>query len=215
MKWDQRGLLLGHSRNRRPPVPDPRRGARCARPRVVPTDQPGHGVDRHLLDHGQHESLEEKCEAAALPAPRNLDQFYSVLRSLHPRDSRMKVRFVMEEVQMPPGLLVRVPCLATAAFADRTLERAAGLEADVDVEPLLPRLELRPLHLPGPLQPQGLLKQLGVSRAALRSGSDWRRGVTRPSLDPGVPRRKRPQSPHCAELSSGSFHPGRTARSRT
>ena len=92
--------------------------------RVVLAQQPRRVGDRHRLGQSQHEGLKQQGEARSRARPRRGDLAHAALRTRHPRHTRVQQRAVLEEIQMPPGLLLRVMDRAALAPALRAGEPA-------------------------------------------------------------------------------------------
>jgi hypothetical protein len=88
-------------------------------PHVGLADQAGQLRDRHLPDHRHHQRLEQQREPRALPRPRHRHQPHVVLRAANPRHPRGEIRLMLEEVQMPPRLLLSVVRLEPTPVALR------------------------------------------------------------------------------------------------
>lgn len=89
--------------------------------------------DGHGLGKLEDERLEKEREAAEGRRPWHVRRPDAVLLTFHSGNPRMDERLVLEEVQVPPGPLLRVVDLALLAAAFfRTFERGASLEADGD-----------------------------------------------------------------------------------
>lgn len=125
-------------------------------PRVVLAHHLRQSVDRHLTGHGDDHGLEQKGEATPGTAPGDLhlgDRL--ALGALDPRDPGVEVGAVLEEVEVPPGLLGGVVPFRPLGIAAGTGKRGAPFEVHPEIELLLPRGELDLDHLPGRYEPQG------------------------------------------------------------
>ncbi len=91
--------------------------------------------DGHAPGKLEDERLEKEREAAGGRRPRDVHRSDAVLLASDPGDPRMDERLVLEEVQAPPGPLLRVMGLAffAAAFF-LAFEWRAFLETDGDVQ---------------------------------------------------------------------------------
>ena len=74
---------------------------------------------------------------------------------------------MLEEVQMAPRLLDGVVHRAVALTALGAGKAAAGLEVDLDVEPLVLGVELGVRHHPGRHQPESELEQIDVAHMSV------------------------------------------------
>ena len=138
-------------------------------PHVRLADQHAHRRDRHLLDQRHHQRLEQQREPGPLPRPRHLDLMHLVLRTADPRHPRRQVRLMLEEVQMPPGLLLGVVHLAPLPTALRAREPRPLRKVDSQIQPALLGVELDIHHPPRLLKTERLLEQLAVAQTGLPS----------------------------------------------
>ena len=58
--------------------------------------------DRHDLDHRHEQGFKEERESASFPCPGNFHAFDAALPAPDPRNTSMKVGFMLEEIEMPP-----------------------------------------------------------------------------------------------------------------
>ena len=70
---------------------------------------------------------------------------------------------MLEEVQMPPGLLLRIVNRATLVAALGAGEPAPARKIHVQIELTILDRKLAPRHHPRQLQPKGQLEKIGVS----------------------------------------------------
>jgi hypothetical protein len=84
--------------------------ARADRVHAVPgcVDQSGDRGERHLLRHCQNQRLEQQGEAGQLAEPIGLDQHDSPVGQFDPWCSHLQVVFVLEEIEVPQALGLRV-----------------------------------------------------------------------------------------------------------
>lgn len=100
---------------------------------------------------------------------------------------------MLEEVEMPPRLPGRVVHGAVGRLAVGAREPAARLEVDLDVEPLLRRVEVGGGHEPRRVDAEGKLEELGVAHVGARVGL-----ILAPSLPPCQPALKdKPSARKC------------------
>ena len=132
---------------------------------VFLADQRRDRRDRHLLDQRHHQRLEQQREPRALPRPRHLHLLDRVLRADHPRNPRRQVRLVLEEVQMPPGLLLGVMHLAACRSTLRTPEPRALREVDAQIQPPPLHVKLDIHYLPRLLKTKRSGKQVEIVHA--------------------------------------------------
>src|SRR5271165_7171503 len=74
---------------------------------------------RHRLGQRQHIGLEQQREPGTRPSPRRSDLAHPALRTDHSRHTSVQQRAMLEEVQMPPRLVLRVVNRTTLAAALR------------------------------------------------------------------------------------------------
>ena len=95
------------------------------------------------MDDQRHgERFEQQSEAGAGLRPRNLDLGDATRRAGDPRHARMKESLMLEEIQMPPRLLGGVVHRAIGGLAFGAGKARARFEVDLDVEPLVLRVEV-------------------------------------------------------------------------
>lgn len=136
-------------------------------------DHPRHCGKGHLLAHRQHQRLEQQREARQLARPGRLHQNHPAIRQLHPRRPHLQIALVLEEVQMPVALDLRVVRRVQAGRL-RMHESAARHEVDADRQGLLCRMEIDPLDKPGIGNAEGGFKQLVVHGRAMVSKAECR-----------------------------------------
>ncbi|OIQ72678.1 hypothetical protein GALL_456950 [mine drainage metagenome] len=117
-------------------------------PRIVLADDPGHRLHGHLPHQRHEQGFEQQREPRSRARPRHFHLLHPVLLAAAAGNPRRQVGRVLEEVQMPPGLFLRVMNLRGLP-ALRAGEGGSSREVDPDVQP--PRLggEHQLLHLPG------------------------------------------------------------------
>ena len=131
--------------------------------RVVLAQPLGRIGDRHRLGQSQHVSLEQQREPGTRPSPRRGDLAHPALRTAHSRHSSVQERAMLEEVQMPPRLVLRVVNPATLAPALRARKPAPTRKIHVQIKPAILDRKLAPRHHPRRLQPKGQLEKISVS----------------------------------------------------
>src|SRR6266481_462095 len=77
-------------------------------PGVPLVDHPRDNGHRHRLHHSHDQRLEQPGKAAVRPRPGDRYLLDPALLAGDPRHPRMQVRFVLKEVQVPPGLCLTV-----------------------------------------------------------------------------------------------------------
>ena len=122
-------------------------------PGVVLPDQSGGLAHRHRTNQHHQQGLEHQGEPGPRPRPRDLHLLDPILVALAAWDPGRQVAGVLEEVHVPPGLLLGVVDLAGLA-ADRTWKVRPSPEVDKDVQPVGFLLEFEVHDLPGGLQTQ-------------------------------------------------------------
>ena len=120
------------------------------------------GQDRHVLGEGHDDLLQEQGEAAVNPGPRDRHDLDPTTGAVDAGGAHMQISEVLEEVEVTPGPLLTVVSGATRLFALGAREAASLGKGDVDVQPLAGPVEGATVDLPGGLQKEGLLQQLGV-----------------------------------------------------
>src|SRR5271166_4149215 len=131
--------------------------------RVVLAKPLGRIGDRHRLGQRQHVGLEQQREPGTRPSPRRGDLAHPALRTAHARHASVQQRAMLEEVQMPPRLVLRVVNRTTLASALRAGEPAPTRKIHVQIEPTILDRKLAARHHPRRLQPKGQLEKIGVS----------------------------------------------------
>src|SRR5262247_1829807 len=79
------------------------------------------------------------------------------------RDARMQEGLVLEEIQMPPGLLDGVVHGTVGLATLGASKAAAGLEVDLDVEPPVLGVKVSRRHHPRRHQAEGELEQIDIT----------------------------------------------------
>src|SRR5208283_4121154 len=102
-------------------------------------------------------------EPGTRPSPRRGDLAHAAFRTTHARHSSVHERAMLEEVQMPPRLVLRVVNRTTLASALRAGEPAPTRKIHVQIEPTILDRKLGSRHHPRRLQPKGQLEKIGVS----------------------------------------------------
>src|SRR4029453_938665 len=157
--------------------------------RVVLSYQAGCRGDGHGRDKRHGEGLEQESEAGTGPCPRHIDETHAAVAAVNTCDARMQEGLVLEEIQMPPGLLDGVVHRAARLAAIRTREAAASLEIDLDVEPLLLGVEVGRRHHPRWHQAECELEQIDITHGPSPL-------APRPPLSCRRPRGRQGQGPH-------------------
>ena len=88
--------------------------------------------------------------------PRSGDLVHPALRTRHPRHARVQQGAMLEEIEMPPGLVIRIVNRAAFAPALRASESAAARKIHVQIEPTILRVEFAARHRPRRRKTQGL-----------------------------------------------------------
>ena len=86
--------------------------------------------------HGERhgEAFEQQREAGARPCPWNSDEADAAFGAGDARRAGGQKRLMLEEVEVSPGLLDGVVHPASVRVALGTIEAAAGLEVEPDIE---------------------------------------------------------------------------------
>jgi len=111
---------------------------------------PHHPGDRqhgHLPDHGHDQGLKEQRESRSFPGPRDGHQMHAMFRTLDSRHPGVEIGRMLEEIEMPPDLLLGVIDRAILA-TDWTRKLATPWEVHMQVKALLLRCELNLAHHP-------------------------------------------------------------------
>jgi len=135
-------------------------------PRVVLADQAGGSGDWHALHEGHDERFEQEREAGAGPCPWHGDEAHAVVGAVDARDTRVQEGLVLEEIEVAPRLLHRVMHRAVGLAALGAGKAAAGLEVDLDVEPLLVGVEFGVRHHPRRHQAESELEQIDIAHGS-------------------------------------------------
>src|SRR5690554_6076499 len=127
---------------------------------------PGDGQHRHLLDQRHGGLLEQQGEVAARPRPGHLDALDAMLRALGARHAGVQVAVMLEEIQVPPGLVGEIVS-RTGLAALRAGVEAASLGLDVEIQPMgrYGSIQVLILEDPGRLQAQAEGQNLGAVHA--------------------------------------------------
>src|SRR5690554_4781513 len=135
-------------------------------PLVGDLQLPGDGQYRHFLDQRHGGLLEQQGEVAAWPGPGHLDALDAMLRALGAGHAGVQVAVMLEEVQMPPGLVGEVVS-RTGLTALRAGVEAAALGLDVEVQPVgrYGGIQVLVLEDPGRFQAQAEGQNLGAVHA--------------------------------------------------
>src|SRR5208337_1895984 len=88
---------------------------------------------------------------------------HPAVRTAHARHTSVQQRAMLEEVQMPPRLVLRVVNCTTLASALSAGEPAPTRKIHVQIEPTILDRKLATRHRPRRLQPKGQLEKIGVS----------------------------------------------------
>ena len=122
-------------------------------------DQPGHGGKGHLLRHRQHQRLEQQGEAGQLAEPVGLDLHDPPVGQLHPRGPHLQVAFVLEEIEVPQSLDLRVMDRVRAVDTRRWKSRP-GDKVNADRQHLSRRIKIDDPDVPRFANPERCFKQL-------------------------------------------------------
>lgn len=137
--------------------------------------QPGHRREGHLLAHRENQRLVQQREARQSAGPGRLDQRHAPVRESHARHAHLEQAFVLEEVETPVALDLRV-VHGMGAVVPRVGEPAAPPEVDAHGQPTLPLVEVHAVDEPGLRNAQRLRKQVSMHRPS--SFGSVRRGVS-------------------------------------
>src|SRR5690554_6790937 len=135
-------------------------------PLVGDLQLPGGGQYRHFRDQRHGGLLEQQGEVAAWPGPGHLDALGAMLRALGAGHAGVQGAVMLEEVQMPPGLVGEVVS-RTGLTALRAGVEAAALGLDVEVQPVgrYGGIQVLVLEDPGRFQAQVEGQNLGAVHA--------------------------------------------------
>ena len=122
--------------------------------------------DRHVHGERHGHALEQEREAGAGARPRHGDEAHAALGAGDARGARGQERLMLEEVEVPPGLLDGVVHGASGGLALRAVEAGAGLEVELDVEALVGGVEVGRGDEPRRGDAEGELKEVIVAHAA-------------------------------------------------
>src|SRR5208283_2763779 len=123
-------------------------------------------------------------EPGTRPSPRRGDLAHAALRTTHARHSSVHERAVLEEVQMPPRLVLRVVNRATLAAALRAHKPAPTPKIYVQIEPTILDRKLAARHHPRRLQPKRQLEKIGVSHPLTIDSIPTNRSPRKPKKQP-------------------------------
>ena len=132
-------------------------------PRVVLAHPLGRIGDRHRLGQRQHISLEQQREARARPRPGRGDLAHAAIRARHSGRACVQICAMLEEIQMPPRIVLRVVNRAAFPPAIRAGEPAPARKIHIQIESTVLDVELAARHRPRRRKPKGQLKKIGVS----------------------------------------------------
>ena len=152
--------------------------------RVVLAKPLGRIGDRHRLGQRQHVGLEQQREPGTRPSPRRGDLAHPAVRTAHSRHTRVQQRAMLEEVQMPPRLVLRVVNRATLASALGAGEPAPARKIHMQIEPPVLDRKLATRHRPRRLQPKGQLEKIGVSHPLTINSIPTDRSPSQPKKRP-------------------------------
>src|SRR5208282_4928088 len=128
--------------------------------------------------------LKQQREPATRPSPRRGDLAHPALRTDHSRHSSVQERAVLEEVEMPPRLVLRVVNPATLAPALRARKPAPTRKIHVQIKPAILDRKLAARHHPRRLQPKGQLEKIGVSHPLTIDSIPTNRSQCKPKKQP-------------------------------
>src|SRR5690606_11094007 len=117
------------------------------------------GRERHLPAQTQHQGFEQQGESPQLARPRRIDESHRAVGQLHPWHPDLQKALVLEEVEMPVALRLRVVDRMLPGNP-RVLEPVAGTEIHLDRQ--RPGLRVKPglADIPGRIHAHRLFKQL-------------------------------------------------------
>ena len=150
--------------------------ARTDRVHAVPgfVDQPGDRGKGHLLGHGQDQRLEQQGKAGQLAEPVGLDLHDPPVGQPHPRRSDFQETFVLEEIEVPQPLGLRVMDRVRAVDTGRR-KPAAGDKVDADRQQLSRRIEIDASDVPRFVDAERRFEQLVLHiRGPFAAKAEWR-----------------------------------------
>jgi len=123
--------------------------------RVAHSHDAGSSQNRHLSDEHHGRLLEKEREPAPLSCPGYIDLSDSVLLATDPRNLGGDVTVILKEVEMAPGQLLEIVCLAQPS-ANRTGVQGTPVRPDRKPKLMgnLRGVEDLPRYLPGLLKSQ-------------------------------------------------------------
>jgi hypothetical protein len=130
---------------------------------VVLLDEAGSGSDGHGRHQRHGKRLEQQREAGAGPGPRHRNLLDAAVRAGDARGARVQERLMLEEVEMPPGLLHGVVRRAVGLGAVGARKAATCREVDLDVEAALLGVEGGGLDQPRRHDAERQLQQIGIT----------------------------------------------------
>ena len=146
-------------------------------PRVMLADQGGDRPDRHLLAERHRQRFEQQREPRSRARPRDLDLMHAVLWAADPWDPGGQERLMLEEVEMPPRLLLGVVHLAVGPLALWAREPRSLREVQDQLQPPRLTVEVDAHDAPRLLQPQSLLEEVRIVQARLPSSTKKKPGA--------------------------------------
>src|SRR5271165_3059314 len=150
-----------------------------------------------VLASARHIGLEQQREPGTRPSPRRGDLAHPAVRTAHSRHTSVQQRAMLEEVQMPPGLVLRVVNRTTHASALSAGEPAPTRKIYVQIEPTIFDRKLAARHHPRRLQPKGQLEKIGVSHPLTIDSIPTDRSPSQPKNQPyPLPSARSRQAPH-------------------
>src|SRR5208283_4235846 len=107
--------------------------------------------------------LEQQRETRSRSRPRRGDLMHAALRADRSRHARVQQRAMLEEIQMPPGLVFRVVDRAAVAPALRAGEPAPTRKIHVQIKPTFLDRKRAARHRPGRRKTKSQLEKIDVS----------------------------------------------------
>ena len=132
--------------------------------------------------HGERhgEAFEQQREAGTRPRPGHRDEAHAALRAGDARRARGEKRLMLKEIQMPPRFFGGVVHGAIGGLALGTIEPAAGLEVERDVEALVVEIEVGGGDEPRRLDAERELQKMSVAHV----GHQGCGSILAPSMPP-------------------------------
>jgi hypothetical protein len=101
---------------------------------VMLFDNIGNGFYRHRLGHHHNERLKQQRKTAPRTSPWNLHGLDATIPTIYTGNTGCQIGLVLEEVQMPPLVPLRVVCTASLSAAVGTGKHTAPGEINLNVQ---------------------------------------------------------------------------------